>query len=159
VPSMADGALRLDAISIDVSDRSATSLHLSGHARWMGAANASMQLQGKFHLANEGDYAAAVTLTPAAQDKPLLLHLTLLGTDNHIDLDLPPLALAQWWNQLANPQTPKLSAPPGNGQIDMARLDVGKIHIEGLSVQTGDAVPASSESTAPATKPATSKLQ
>jgi hypothetical protein len=159
VPSMADGALRLDAISIDVSDRSATSLHLSGHARWMGAANASMQLQGKFHLANEGDYAAAVTLTPAAQDKPLLLHLTLLGTDNHIDLDLPPLALAQWWNQLANPQTPKLSAPPGNGQIDMARLDVGKIHIEGLSVKTGDAVPASSESTAPATKPATSKLQ
>jgi hypothetical protein len=46
-----------------------------------------------------------------------------------------------------------LAAPPGDGQIDMAKLDVGKVHIEGLSVQTGDAVPAPSESAAP---PATS---
>lgn len=155
VPSMADGTLRLDAINIHVQDSSATTLHLNGHARWTGAANASIQLQGKFHLADEGDYDTAVMLTPAAQNKPLLLHLKLLGADNHIDLELPPLALAQWWNQLANSQEPKLSAPPGNGQIDMATLDVGKVHIEGLSVQTGDAVPAASESTAlPATSAA-----
>jgi len=159
VPTIANGALQLDAITINVSDSSATTLHLNGHARWMGAANASMQLQGKFHLANEGDYDAAVALMPATQGKPLLLHLKLLGSDNHIDLDLPPLALAQWWNQLSNPQGPQLSAPPGNGQIDMAKLDVGKIHIEGLSVQTGDAVPASAESTVPPAKPAASKLQ
>lgn len=150
VPSIADGALRLDAIAIHVSDSSATNLHLQGHARWLGATNASMQLEGKFHLANEGDYDAAVVLTPAQQNTPLLLHLKLLGADNHIDLQLPPLALAQWWNQLANPQGPRLSAPPGNGQIDMATLDVGKVHIEGLSVQTGDAVPAASTSSAPA---------
>jgi uncharacterized protein involved in outer membrane biogenesis len=153
VPSIAGGVLRLDAISINVADSSATTLHLDGHARWSGAADASMQLQGKFHLADEGEYDAAVTLTPATQNKPLLLHLKLLGADNHIDLDLPPLALAQWWNQLANPQGPRLAAPPGDGQIDMAKLDLGKVHIEGLSVQTGDAVPASAESAAP---PATS---
>ena len=146
VPSIADGALRLDAIAINVSDSSTTTLHLHGNARWLGASNATMQLQGKFHLADEGDYDASVLLTPVKPSSPLLLHLKLLGTDNHIDLQLPPLALAQWWNQLANPQGPKLSVPPGNGQIDMARLDVGKVHIEGLSVQTGDAVPAPSAS-------------
>lgn len=152
VPSIAGGVLKLDNINIHVSDSSATTLQLAGHARWMGAADASMELQGKFHLADQGDYDAGVTLTPAAQTKPLLLHLKLLGIDNHIDLQLPPLALAQWWNQLANPQEPKLSAPPGNGQIEMARLDVGKVHIEGLSVQTGDAVPAVAQSAAtPAT--------
>jgi AsmA protein len=151
VPSIADGTLKLDAIAIRVVDSSATALHLAGHARWTGSANASMQLQGKFHLADEGDYDAAVTLTPATQSKPLLLHLKLLGTDNHIDLDLPPLALAQWWNQLASPQGPRLSPPPGDGQIDIARLDLGKVHVEGLSVQTGDAVPAAASTTAPAT--------
>ncbi|GLQ92244.1 AsmA family protein [Dyella acidisoli] len=159
VPNIANGVLRLDDININVTDSSATTLRLNGHAHWMGAANASMQLQGKFHLADAGDYDAAVTLNPAAQDKPLLLHLKLLGSDNHIDLDLPPLALAQWWDQLGNPQGPMLSVPPGNGQIDMAKLDVGKIHIEGLSVQTGDAVPATAESTAPPAKSAASKLQ
>ncbi|RUL69742.1 membrane assembly protein AsmA [Dyella choica] len=160
VPSIADGALKLDAIDIHVSDSSATTLHLAGQARWLGSADASMQLQGKFHLSGEGDYDAAVMLTPAAQGKPLLLHLKLLGADNHIDLELPPLALAQWWNQLANPQGPQLSTPPGSGQIDMARLDLGKVHIEGLSVQTDDAAPAAAESTAPpATTPVTPRPQ
>ncbi|HUB88440.1 MAG TPA: AsmA family protein [Dyella sp.] len=153
VPNIADGALKLDAIDIHVTDSSATRLHLTGHARWAGLANASMQLHGNFHLADEGDYDATVLLMPPAQGKPLLLHLKLLGADNHIDLQLPPLALVQWWNQLTSPQGPKLSTPPGNGQIDMAKLDVGKVHIEGLSVQTGDAVPAASESTATPPKP------
>jgi len=149
VPSIANGALKLDAINIHVSDSSATTLQLAGHAYWTGSANASMQLQGKFHLAEQGDYDAAVMLAPPMHGKPLLLHLKLLGTGNHIDLELPPLALAQWWNQLTSPQGPELSTPPGNGQVDMATLDVGKVHIEGLSVQTGDAVPATAESTAP----------
>jgi AsmA protein len=153
VPRITDGALRLDAIAIHVSDSSATSLLLNGHARWMGATNALAQLQGRFHLANEGDYQAAVALMPATRSNPLLLHLTLLGADNHIDLQLPPLALAQWWNQLANPQGPQLSVPPGNGQLDIARLDIGKVHVEGLRVQTGNAVPPAPTSVAPPTRP------
>jgi AsmA protein len=148
VPKIAQGALQLDAVHINVSDSSTTTLHLDGRASWQGAAHAAMQLQGKFHLADEGDYDAAVTLSPAAQAKPLLLHLKLLGADNHIDLDLPPLELAQWWNQLANPQGPRLAPPPGRGQVDIARLDMGKLHIEGLSVQTDDTAPAAAQSSA-----------
>ncbi|WP_233843389.1 membrane assembly protein AsmA [Dyella sp. 2HG41-7] len=140
VPSIANGALKLDNITVRVVDSNATTLHLAGNASWMGAANATLQLQGTFHMVNEGNYDAAATLSPATQKDPLLLHLKLLGSDNHIDLELPPLALAQWWNQLASTQGPKLTAPPGNGQIDMAKLDIGKVHVEGLSVQTGTAV-------------------
>ncbi|HUA79420.1 MAG TPA: AsmA family protein [Dyella sp.] len=139
-PSIANGALKLDNITVRVVDSNATTLHLTGNASWRGAANASLQLRGTLHLASDGDYAAAAALAPATQKDPLLLHLKLLGGDNHVDLQLPPLALAQWWNQLASPQGPKLSAPPGNGQVDMAKLDIGKVHIEGLSVQTGNAV-------------------
>jgi hypothetical protein len=35
----------------------------------------------------------------------------------------------------------------------MATLDIGKVHIEGLSVQTGNAVPAGAQSIAPPAKP------
>lgn len=154
VPSIASGVLMLDNITLQATDSSATALHLAGHARWMGGANVSLQLQGKFYEAEEGNYEAAVLLTPAGQNNPLLLHLKLLGKDNHIDLELPPLALAQWWNQLANPSGPEISAPPGNGQVDVATLDIGKIHIEGLSVQTGNAVPASAASVAAPAKSA-----
>ena len=154
VPGIDDGALKLDAIHINVSDSSTTTLHLDGQAHWQGAAHTWMQLRGKFHLADAGDYDAAVELTPAAQAAPLLLHLKLLGSDNHIDLELPPLALAQWWNQLSDPQGPRLSTPPGKGQVDIARLDMGKVHVEGLSVQTDDEPPAGAASTAiPATPP------
>lgn len=154
VPSIANGILMLNDITIHATDSSATTLHLSGHARWMGAADIAMQLQGKFSEANQGSYDAAVLLTPAGQKNPLSLHVKLLGKDNHVDMELPPLALAQWWNQLANPQGPQISAPPGNGQIDMATLDVGSVHIEGLSIQTGTAVPASSSSVAAPVKTA-----
>jgi hypothetical protein len=150
VPNIANGTLVFDDVTVHAADSNATELHLTGHARWSGGNTIAAQLQGKFNLVGDGAYDASVLVTPATQDKPLLLHLTLLGKDNHIDLELPPLALAQWWNQLANPQGPQLSAPPGNGQMDMATLDVGGVHIEGLSVQTGNAVPASASSSAPA---------
>ncbi|QRN55945.1 membrane assembly protein AsmA [Dyella caseinilytica] len=153
VPSIAGGTLMLNNMTVHAADSSATELNLVGHARWSGGNHIAAQLQGKFSLAGDGIYDAAVLLAPATQNKPPLLHIKLLGKDNHVDLELSPLALAQWWNQLANPQGPQLSAPPGNGQIDMAKLDIGGIHIDGLSVQTGNAVPASASSAATPAQP------
>jgi len=153
-PSIDHGVLLLDDITVHATDSSATELHLAGTAHWKGAANATLQLQGKFSQKDEGAYDAAIMLAPASQDTPLLLHLKLLGANNHVDLELPLLRLAQWWNQMSDPQGPKLSALPANGQIDMATLDVGKVHIQGLSVQTGTAVPANAESTATPATPA-----
>ncbi|HTV87082.1 MAG TPA: membrane assembly protein AsmA [Dyella sp.] len=154
VPSIADGTLLLSNLQLRASDSNASALRLSGQARWWGAAHASIALAGKFYEAGQGDYDAAISLSPATQHNPLLLRVKLLGKDNHIDLELPPLALAQWWNQMANPQGPMIASPPGNGQIEMATLDVGKVHIEGLSIQTGNAVPANASSAAAPAQPA-----
>jgi hypothetical protein len=154
VPSIVDGALVLGNIALRASDSNASALRLTGSARWQGEAHASIELQGKFYEAGQGDYDASVSLSPATQGNPMLLRVKLLGKNNHVDLELPPLALAQWWNQMTNAQGPKLSAPPGNGQVDMATLDLGKVHIEGLSIQTGSTVPANAGSVAAPAKSA-----
>jgi uncharacterized protein involved in outer membrane biogenesis len=147
-PRIEVNALQLNDISLHVSQGSAVILALSGRARWHGAANAAATLAGKLDRADAGQYSISLVLTPADQDAPLLLALKLDGPGNHADLRLPPLALASWWSQLGNPQDPRLSVPPGSGHAEFGNIDVGGVHIEGLTVQAGDNVPATAASTA-----------
>jgi AsmA protein len=147
-PHMVADVLQLDDIGLRLSQGNALSLQLTGEARWHGAANALLQLSGKLDHANAGSYNTSLTLTPANQQDPLLLALKLDGKDNHIDLSLPPIALINWWTQLSSSQDPQLTVPPGSGHIEVAKLDTGGIHIEGLSVQAGDDVPAGATSAA-----------
>jgi uncharacterized protein involved in outer membrane biogenesis len=147
-PRIEVNALQLNDISLHVSQGSAVTLALSGRARWHGAANAAATLAGKLDRADAGQYSISLVLTPADQDAPLLLALKLDGPGNHADLRLPPLALASWWSQLGNPQDPRLSVPPGSGHAEFDSIDVGGVHIEGLTVQAGDNVPATAASTA-----------
>jgi len=147
-PRMQGRALELDDIALHITHGSVLRLQLAGMARWDGAANASLQLHGTLEHQGSGSYAASLTLTPANQLKPLLLTLKLDGENDHVDLRLPPLALAHWWSQIGSTtQAPQLTVPPGDGQIDVANLDIGGAHIEGLSIQAGDAVPAPASST------------
>jgi len=152
-PRMQGNSLQLDDIALHIAHGSALVLQLAGTARWQGAANASLQLHGTLADQDRGSYATSITLTPAGQRSPLLLALKLDGKDNHVDLRLPPLALARWWTQLGSTTVvPQLTVPPADGSIDVASLDAGGMHIEGLSVRAGDAVPAAASSTpAPAT--------
>nr|WP_172624080.1 AsmA family protein [Rhodanobacter glycinis] len=157
-PRMQGNSLQLDDIALHIAHGSTLSLQLAGTARWQGAANASLQLHGTLADKDRGDYSTSLTLTPADQNSPLLLALQLDGADNHVDLRLPPLALAHWWTQLGSTtSTPQLTVPPANGSIDVANLDVGGMHIEGLSVRAGDAVPAAASSTATPAQPAKTK--
>jgi AsmA protein len=157
-PRMQGGALQLDDIALHLSHGSRLGLQLAGSARWHGAADASLQLHGALRDQAGGSYATSLTLTPAGQRSPLLLALKLDGAGNHVDLRLPPLALAHWWSRLGDAaQDPQLAVPPADGSIDVARLDLGGVHVEGLSVRAGDAVPASSAAAPPAAaKPAKS---
>jgi AsmA protein len=147
-PRIEGNALQLNDISLHVSQGSAVTLALSGRARWHGAANAAASLAGKLDRADGGQYTISLVLTPADQDAPLLLALKLDGPGNHADLRLPPLALASWWSQLGNPQDPRLSVPPGSGHAEFGSIDAGAVHIEGLTVQAGDNVPAAAASSA-----------
>ena len=152
-PHMQGATLRLDDIQLHLSQGNRTTLALHGTARWHGGANADAQLDGKLDQANAGSSGITLTLVPADQTNPLLLHLKLDGTGNHADMSLPPLALAHWWSALTAPgdtQTASQPAlPPANGSLQMNQLQIGSIGITGLSVQTrGNTAPAPASSTA-----------
>ncbi|MBQ4854419.1 AsmA family protein [Rhodanobacter sp. B2A1Ga4] len=156
-PRIEGNALQLNNITLHLSQGSAMTLALTGNARWHGAADAAASLAGKLDQASAGQYDISLLLTPADQNNPLLLALKLDGPANHADLRLPPLALAHWWNQLGNPQGPQLSVPPGSGHAEIAKLDAAGISIEGLTISTGDAVPAPAGTAAAPAKPAGKK--
>lgn len=162
-PDIKSGALVLQDIGLHLAHSTTLNLHLAGNARWRGAADASAQLSGKLDHANTGVYDVAIELTPADQSNPLMLALKLDGPDNHADLHIPPLALASWWSQLDHDDGPRLAVPPGSGHAEIANINVGDISVEGLTIEAGANLPASSASTAPpptaakpspATKPA-----
>lgn len=155
-PRITGNTLQLDNISLHLSQASQVTLVLNGRAHWHGAADAAASLAGKLDRTDAGEYDISLMLTPANQDNPLLLALKLDGPGNHANLRLPPLALARWWSRLGNPQGPELTVPPGSGHAEFDTIDAGDVHIDGLSVQAGDDVPAAAGTSAtPATRAAT----
>ncbi|WP_109123999.1 AsmA family protein [Dyella sp. C11] len=156
-PSIKGNALLLENIGLYLTHSTTFTLQLAGSARWRGAADASANLSGKLDHANAGQYNTSIELAPANQSEPLMLALKLDGPDNHADLQIPPLALANWWSQLDHDDGPRLSVPPGNGHAEIANIDTGDISIEGLSIQAGNDVPAPAASApTPAAAKATS---
>ncbi|WP_445144370.1 AsmA family protein [Dyella sp. Tek66A03] len=147
-PSIKGGALQLDNIALRLSHSTTLTLQLSGEAHWRGAADASAHLDGKLDHADSGQYVTAIELMPADESSPLMLALKLDGPNNHADLRLPPLALADWWAGLDHDDGPQLAVPPGSGHAEIARIDTGNITIEGLTIQAGYNVPASAASAA-----------
>lgn len=149
-PHIKSGALMLDNIALRLTHSTTLTLQLAGDARWHGAADASASLTGKLDHADAGTYTTAIDLVPADESNPLMLALKLDGPDNHADLRLPPLALANWWAQLDHDDGPKLAVPPGNGHAEIANVDTGDISIQDLTIQAGTDVPAASSSALPA---------
>ena len=149
-PRIQGNALQLENIALYLSQGAATHMQLAGSARWHGAADAAASLTGTLDHATAGQYAISLALTPADQSKPLLLSLKLDGPDNHADLRLPPLALARWWGHVGSGDNTQLTVPPGSGHADIAKIDMGGITIEGLTLRAGDEVPAAASAAAPA---------
>jgi AsmA protein len=145
-PRIEGNVLQLDQITLHLTRGAELTLQLAGAARWHGAADASAQLRGKLDQAGAGAYDVAVTLSPANESEPLLLALQLEGPGNHADLRLPPLAWAHWWSGLNDPENPRLSLPAGRGQVELAHAHAAGVSIDGLTVQFGDAAPASASS-------------
>ena len=156
-PRIEGNTLQLNGISLHLSQAGKVTLVLNGSAHWHGAADAAASLAGKLDHADAGQYDISLVLTPADEDSPLLLALKLDGPGKHADLQLPPLALAHWWSQLGNPQDQQLTVPPGSGHATFDSIDVGSMHIEGLTVQAGDDVPAAAGSSAAPASPTASK--
>lgn len=152
-PRIKGNALQLDNVALQLSHSSTLTLHLAGDARWRGAADASAHLAGKLDHADAGEYIVAIELCPADEVNPLMLALKLDGPDNHADLRLPPLALASWWSQLDHDEGPRLAVPPGSGHAEIAKLELGDVSIDGLTIQAGDAPAPASSAAAPNAAP------
>lgn len=141
-PRIHENSLQLDDVALRASQGSALALTLNGKARWHGAADAAADLTGQLDQTGGGKYAISLRLTPADQTNPLLLTLKLDGPDNHVNLRLPPLALAQWWSALDGDQAKPLHLPPASGHLEMTRFSAGGLTAEGLTLDTGDDLPA-----------------
>jgi AsmA protein len=149
-PRIAAGTLQLDAIALHIAQQGRLVITLAGNAHWRGASDNSLDLRGKLDYADAGQYAVALQLAPARPDKPAQLALKLDGPGNHADLKLAAPAMLDWWRALLSADDPKLAVPPISGRMQVARLDVGSVSVEGLDVVAGNDVPASASSTAPA---------
>ena len=152
-PRIHENSLQLDDVALHVLQGSSLALTLNGKARWHGAADAAADLSGRLEQASVDQYLISLRLTPADQSDPLLLALKLDGPDNHIDLRLPPLGLAQWWSTLSGAEVKPLRLPPASGNLEMAHFAAGGVSIEGLTLDTDDKSPAPA-STAAVAKPA-----
>lgn len=147
-PRMRGASMLFEDIVLHLSHGASMTLDLRGSARWHGAADASADLVGQLDSADSGRYEVSMRLTPANARDPLLLALKLDGPANHVDLRLPPLQLAGWWSRLGTRGGTPLTMPPGQGHVDADRLDVGGIHVEGLSLDIGQDIPSGAASTA-----------
>lgn len=149
-PRIEGNTLQLENIALYLSQGVATHMQLTGSARWHGAADAAADLAGTLDHANAGQYAISLALTPANQSKPLLLSLKLDGPDNHADLQLPPLALASWWGHAGSGDNTQLTVPPGSGHAEIAKIDMGSVTIEGLTLRAGNEASPAASAAAPA---------
>jgi AsmA protein len=149
-PRIQGNALQLNDVDLDFTHGTTLAMRLTGEAHWHGAADAAATLAGSLDHADTGRYDVSLHLTPANQSDPLLLALKLDGPGNHIDLRLPPLALARWWSRIGSQAGPQLTVPPGSGRMEAATLDLAGVHVEGLQLDIQPAPPASTGA-APAT--------
>ena len=95
-------------------------------------------------------YDIVLAVTPANQRDPLYVALKLDGDNDHTDIRIPPIALADWWGDVraGAPLTP----PPLLGTLEAKAVDVGAVHVTGLRIKASPIEPANaSTSGLPAT--------
>ncbi|TCV94118.1 AsmA protein [Luteibacter rhizovicinus] len=144
-PQLTEGVLTLGDVALAIASEPRFKAALAGEALWRGGADIGAQLAGKITRADAETYDVVANVTPANQSDPLSIALRLDGKNDHADVRLPPLELAQWWSTFGTGGS--LTLPPVRGSIAADVIDAGGIHIEGLRIQAGDA-PASTSSTA-----------
>lgn len=151
-PAAAGRAVTLNPLAIHGSLGSDSILSLGGKARWHGGADLELMLDGDFRHAAQAPYTLHLQVTPAGQASSMQVALKLDGPGTHADLQLPPLDLLGWWQRAAgsidNTSQP-VGAPPLSGQARVDTFDAGGVRIEGLSLDAGPDVPATSTSSHP----------
>lgn len=146
-PSLTSGVLTLGDLDLDLASKDRFSTKLRGDATWRGGADVGASMAGQVTRTGGAPYDVVLGVTPADQQDPLSIALKIDGAQDHADLHLPPLALADWWSGMQASRPPSL--PPMQGSIDATQVDVGNVHIKGLRVRaTPGPTPASASTVA-----------
>ncbi|UPG93520.1 membrane assembly protein AsmA [Luteibacter aegosomatissinici] len=148
LPTLRDGVLTLDDLTLDMASPEHFETNLKGSALWRGGADVGASLAGRLSLEKMASYAMLLNVTPANQEDPLYIALKLDGETGHADLRVPPLALADWWAGVQAGSAPAL--PPALGSADVEAVDAGSVQVKGLRIRATPNVPVSASSSAPA---------
>lgn len=147
-PSLARGVLTLADLDIGIASKGDFSAKLHGDATWRGGADVGASMAGQVMRSAAAPYDVVLGVTPANQQDPLSISLKIDGAQDHADLHLPPLALADWWAGVQAGRSPTL--PPVQGSVDATQVDAGSVHIKGLRVRATPGSPAAATSASPA---------
>lgn len=143
-PTLSRGVLTLDDLVLHVSNQPDSSTMLRGDATWRGGADVGASLAGSMTRAKGTPYDIVLNVTPANQRDPLYVSLKLDGENDHADLRIPPLAVAEWWAGISGGGSPTL--PPLLGTIDAKTMDIGPLHVKGLRIRATPDKPAAASS-------------
>ena len=173
LPEHQGSALRFENIDLQMSVEQGAQAHIAGDASWGGGDRLGANLHGGFSLpahtsvavastpapaasvtaapAPARNYTLALQIQPAHDTTPMTAALKLDGEGKHVDMSVQPAALPGWWNDVlgSSPETALASAPI-NGQAQLDAVDLGPLHMQGVSVQAGPQVMPLSASSAPA---------
>ena len=151
-PLLARGVLTLEELQLELSSDDRFAASLQGTATWRGGADVGASLAGRATRHDAPPLDIALGMTPANEKDPLSVALKVDSPTEHVDVRVPPLAVAQWWTGINAGGTPTL--PPLLGTVDAQAVDAGSVHVTGLRIRaTADdaaTLPASASTSAPA---------
>ena len=129
------------------------SFDLAGSARWLGGSRAALAVAG-----SAGNPPLALVLRFDNVAGAAALDVQARRTGQRFAARFDPSALLAWWNGVLarGSHLPPLTPPPLAASASVAQMDLGPVHISGLSV-TVDATPAPAQSAAPVAKTPTKR--
>jgi hypothetical protein len=144
LPDAAAATVNLDPLHIVLRAGENGTLDADGKLVWHGGDALAGAFDGKLHTA-ASDYALKLSIQSMHA-----VSVSLDGADTHVALSLSPQQAWQWWQAIGDNDNAGLPLPPVDGSVQSSSLDLGVMHVEGLRIDSGTAVPASVAATASA---------
>lgn len=135
-------AVTFDPLNLYLAAGAPPALRLHGTLRWRGGLRLQGGLSGTLELA-DGSFDASIGW-PQGEQADDTMRLQLSGDARQLDLVLEPAQAVAWWQRIS--AGTGLSLPPIEGTVSADSLDLGSLHIQGLSITSR--VPASAASRA-----------
>ncbi|HET6631321.1 MAG TPA: hypothetical protein VFG73_01260 [Rhodanobacteraceae bacterium] len=133
LPQQGDRGISLQSIQLQIAAGKAEA-ELAGRLAWPGGDRIEGRLQGSL-ARDDQTYRLELQAEPgSAADEGTGVRMALNGEGAHLTMRLQPAQAAQWWSGIASGGP--LALPPVNAQAEVATLDLGSLHLEGLRIDS-----------------------